>query len=167
MLCGWPPWPQLFHLVACWIMRHDQEWWPLAINYMKIGRWLYVWQVSVVSWVVLVPGWPYATVSKAQDWCSLGFPWWCTQTWQKKARIHRIVLDLCNRENITKLCYKIFDRTVISMNELFNEKLLCGIASPGHRHLMQELFVHCEHGLYSCSAHLPHTFTAKLKGTGV
>jgi len=164
VLCGWPPLPQLFHLVARWIMRLGQEWWPLPINYMKIGRWLYVCHVSVVSWVVLVPSWPYATVSKVQDWCPLGFPWWCTQTWQKKTRIHRTVLDLSNRENITKLCYKIFDHTVISMNAIFNEKRLCGIASPGHRHLMQELFVYCEHGLYYCSAHLSHSFTAKLKG---
>lgn len=135
VLCGWPPLPQLFYLVARWIMRHGQQWWPLPINYMKIGRGIDVCQVSVVSWVVLVPGWPHATVSKAQVWCSLGFPWWCTQTWQKKTRIHMRELDFYNRENITKLCYKILDHTVISMNVLFSEKLVCGIALPWHRHL--------------------------------
>jgi len=144
-------------------MRHGQQWWPLPINYMKIGRGIDVCQVSVVSWVVLIPSWPHATVSKAQVWCSLGFPWWCTQIWQKKTRIHMWELDFYNRENITKLCYKILDHTVISMNVLFSEKLVCGIALPWHRHLKKKLFVYCKHGLYYHMTHLLHTFIAKVK----
>lgn len=54
---------------------------------------------------------------------------------RKKTRIHMRELDFYNRENITKLCYKILDHTVISMNVLFSEKLVCGIALPWHRHL--------------------------------